>query len=398
MNKLFLYLAISCFLISGCGDDDNPVTNADYDRYWELHIGNDTALTHHYALDIAFNNGQLTGTIEIIDSSSRHNGTLEGTVNGFAVAVNADFPDIHDYDFRFQGTRADDIIAGKLFFINAPRSASDTLDVALVNSFNQALNFGPPAQPNSFLFKIIFTTPAPTGPPVIFVHGMGGTLETWDSLLANLDAGFKSRHNVYSYQYDWQDSLMICGRRLKDFVTSYGLTDPILIAHSMGGLVSRAYVANGGQITKLVTLGTPHLGSALANIVFLRADLNTAGPKDMIPDGQFITGMQTNALDVANRNKYFCIAGQMGGHFESNPHRWVWNEPYYKDISNGIVCTGWKLLLPYGNNDGLVNEWSSLFEGGGVNLVFPTAQLYIDHQHLIYPSVAPTILNYINGL
>lgn len=399
---IFLFIAINIFLISGCSDDynSNPVINTtDFDRYWELHIGNDSLLTHHYALDIVVTNGQLTGTIEIIDSTSRHNGTLAGTVTGSDVLVNADFPADDHFDFRFQGTKADFIIAGKLFFINAPRTGTDTFDVALVNSFNQALNFGDPAVPNPYLFETVFTTPAPTGPPVIFVHGMGSTLAAWDSMLANLDDGFKSRHNVYRYQYNWQDSVMINGRKLKEFVDSYELVDPIIVAHSMGGLVSRAYVASGGQITKLVTLGTPHLGSALANILFIRSDLNTPGPGDMKPDGPFITGMVTNALDVANRNKYFCIAGRMGGHFETTPpYQWVWNEPYYKDLMNGVVCTGWKLLLNYGPNDGLVNESSSLFVSGGVNLVFPTPQLYIDHNHLVHPSVAPTILNYINSL
>lgn len=400
-NFISLFFVIHCFLISGCSNDNynNPVTSTDFDRYWELHIGNDSILSHHYGLDISVNNGQLSGTIEIIDSTSRFNGTLAGTVSGSSVEVSSDFPAAHHYDFRFSGIKADDIIAGKLFFINSPRNVTDTFDVALVNSFNQTLNFGTPEEPNPYLFKTVFTTPAPSGPPVIFVHGMGSKLSSWDSLLAKLDDGFKSRHNVYCYQYNWQDSVMINGRKLKDFVSSYGLADPILIAHSMGGLVSRAYVASGGQITKLITLGTPHLGSALANIVFIRSDLNTPGPRDMMPAGQFITNMKTDALDVLNRNKYFCIAGRMGGHFQTTPpYQWVWNEPYYKDIMNGIVCTGWKLLLTYGQNDGLVNESSSLFESGGINLVFPSPQLYIDHNHLIYPAAAPEILTYIKGL
>ena len=125
------------------------------------------------------------------------------------------------------------------------------------------MNFGDPAPLNPYLFNTVFTTPDPTGPPVIFVHGMGGSIAEWEGILSNLTAEFKSRHNVYTYQYNWQDSLMINGRVLRDSVAAHGLADPILIAHSMGGLVSRAYVANGGQITKLVTLGTPHLGTAL---------------------------------------------------------------------------------------------------------------------------------------
>lgn len=362
-------------------------------------MGSDSSLTYNYGLEIKVDNGQLTGTIVIIDSVAKHYGNLAGTVSGSSITVNADFPNDLYYDFRFQGTKEDDIIFGKLYFVNLGDAGIDTFDVALVKSLNEVLSYIPVSEPNEYIFKTVFTTPSPAGPPVIFVHGMGGKMTEWDSILANLDASFKSRHNVYCYQYNWQDSVMINGRILKDFVVSYGLVDPILIAHSMGGLVSRAYVANGGQITKLVTLGSPHLGSVLANLVFLRSDLDTPGPKDMKPNGQFITTMITNPLDVANRKKYYCIAGRMGGHFSTTPpYKWIWNEPYYKDVLNGIVCTGWQLLLPYGQNDGLVNESSALFEGGGVNLVFPGPQLYIDHMHLVYPSLAPTIMDYIRDL
>jgi triacylglycerol esterase/lipase EstA (alpha/beta hydrolase family) len=41
----------------------------------------------------------------------------------------------------------------------------------------------------------------------------------------------------------------------------------IILAHSMGGLVARAYLRDHGcaHIAKVITLGTPHRGTALAN-------------------------------------------------------------------------------------------------------------------------------------
>ncbi len=364
-----------------------------------MHLGNDSSLSLHYGLEIKAFDGRITGEISIIDSAARHSGNLDGTVSGNSISVKAVFASDHSYDFLFYGTRDSDIISGKLTFINPGDAGPDTLDVALVQSFNEVLSYIPVADPNEYILKTVFTTPSPTGQPVIFVHGMGGKMTEWDSILLNLDDDFKGRHNVYCYQYDWQDSLMINGRRLKEFTDAYGIAEPILVAHSMGGLVSRAYIANGGLITKLVTLGTPHLGSELANLVFLRADLDTPGPKDMKPSGQFINMLKTDPLDLANRDKYYCIAGRMGGHFSTTPpFKWIWNETYYKNVLNGIVCTGWRLLLPFGKNDGLVNESSALFENGGVNLVFPGPQLYVDHMHLVYPSLAPEVMEYILGL
>lgn len=399
-NFFLFFIALNFILMYGCNDTETvepPVNSEQFGPYWEMHIASDSLITHHYGFELAVSNGQITGNAEILDTNDRHNGTVSGTIVGDSIKATVDFL-LNIYDFKFSGSKSNSIISGKLIFTGLAESAQDTLDVNLVNTLNYALSFGEPSPPNPYLFKTIYSTSSPSGPPVIFVHGMGGRLEVWDSLLSRLTPEFKSRHNVYAYQYNWQDSVMINGRVLRDSVAANNLIDPIIVAHSMGGLVSRAYIASGGEITKLVTLGTPHLGSALANALFIRADLNTPGPKDMKPNGQFITDMKTNTVDVAHRNKYYCIAGRMGGHYDSTSRQWIWNEPYYKDIQNGIVCIGWRLLLPYGNNDGLVNEWSSLFEGGGINLVFKSPQLYIDHQHLIYPGVAPNIENYINGL
>ncbi|MBK7160059.1 MAG: hypothetical protein IPH77_16385 [Ignavibacteria bacterium] len=80
----------------------------------------------------------------------------------------------------------------------------------------------------------------------------------------------------------------------------------------------------------------------------------------MKDDGHFITSMKINPLDLADRNKYCCIAGEMGGHFEATyPFNWEWNEPYYLQNFEQVVCTGWRLLKPYGENDGLVPVWSA---------------------------------------
>ncbi|MFZ1461167.1 MAG: hypothetical protein WAU38_10275 [Ignavibacteria bacterium] len=397
---IYLFLAVNLLIISGCSEDTvNEVNNSDFSPYWELPIGSGSTLTHHYGLNINVSNGVLTGSAEIIDTIALRNaGTLTGTVNGNSVTINAAF-NVNKYDFGFTGTKSDYMIAGKLFFKHPVGTTSDTLNVALLYSKTKVFDYGDSIPPNPYLFKTIFTTPTPTGPPVIFVHGMMATIAEWDSLFLALGSGFKSQHNVYAYQYNWQDSIMINGRILKDSVTAKGLINPIIVAHSMGGLVSRAYIANGGQITKLVTLGTPHLGTPLATILAVKPQLNTPGPQDMKDDGHFITSMKINPLDLANRNKYYCIAGEMGGHFETTyPFNWEWNEPYYFSVSNGVVCTGWKLLKPYGENDGLVPVWSAFFTAGGVNLVFTAPQLYIDHMHLPAPQEAPEIFNYINGL
>ncbi len=399
MKTVLLSIVLLSVIVWGCKNDTVTSVIGPAEQYYELPIGSDSAISHYYRISFTERNGIVTGTSEIIDTNQRHTGSLTGTVNGTSYSLIADFSN-DAYDFGFAGTKAQGNIDGQFHFIHRSPSPADTFSAALLHSAAKEFYFDTTQPVNEYIFRPVFITPNPTGPPVVFVHGMTGTLAEWDSLLAKLDAGFKSRHNVYSYQYNWQDSIMINGRILKDSVTSKGLVDPIVIAHSMGGLVSRAYVASGGTVTKLITLGTPHKGTPLANILrfFSQSNLDTPGPKDMKIGGQFITSMLINPLDLANRNKYYCFAGQMGGHFESTSPYWVWNESYYKDVKNGIVCYMWPLLLPYGKNDGLVNTWSAFFEGGGVNLPYPTPQYYVDHMHLVGPAVAPVIFNYINGL
>lgn len=57
-------------------------------------------------------------------------------------------------------------------------------------------------------------------------------------------------------------------KQILDIRTQTGVNQVVLIGHSMGGLVSRAYIENpvpgyyGGDVSKLITLGTPHTGTS----------------------------------------------------------------------------------------------------------------------------------------
>jgi triacylglycerol lipase len=76
---------------------------------------------------------------------------------------------------------------------------------------------------------------------------------------------------------------------------SYGLSNPFnVIAHSMGGLVSREFIyENPYNVKKLVTLGTPHKGSELAYVAdfvidwFIGADAAMDNPKPSWVNGTF---------------------------------------------------------------------------------------------------------------
>ncbi|MEY2528890.1 MAG: hypothetical protein QOJ05_980, partial [Verrucomicrobiota bacterium] len=92
-----------------------------------------------------------------------------------------------------------------------------------------------------------------------------GILKKWYSdMILELSA---DRWNVRAFWFDWRVDLAESARALRDQINQwFGDSDPVnLVAHSMGGLVSRTYILNhperwnkGG---KLIMLGTPNHGS-----------------------------------------------------------------------------------------------------------------------------------------
>lgn len=131
--------------------------------------------------------------------------------------------------------------------------------------------------------------------PLILVHGIFGTKEAvfegtksasneeYRVLINRLlaDPGFLARFKIYRYHYRSNThSVMNIGRALADRLAEIPSDAMVtIVAHSMGGLVSRAAMDMqstrrtgpwmnslvGDRVEKLVTLATPHHGSLSAN-------------------------------------------------------------------------------------------------------------------------------------
>lgn len=110
--------------------------------------------------------------------------------------------------------------------------------------------------------------------PVILIHGLYET--TWYmKILANrLSAqGFDS--HLFRY-YSLKDPMIRHSERLARFIGEHDLSNADgvhLVGHSLGGLVIRQFLYDNQQkvqpspIGRVVTLGTPHLGSTVAHYV-----------------------------------------------------------------------------------------------------------------------------------
>lgn len=82
--------------------------------------------------------------------------------------------------------------------------------------------------------------------------------------------GFREGETLFPFHYDWRQSNFETARKLREFVEATprlreGKFD--IVAHSMGGLVARAYIGREGgdvHVRQLITVGTPYQGSVNA--------------------------------------------------------------------------------------------------------------------------------------
>lgn len=132
-------------------------------------------------------------------------------------------------------------------------------------------------------------------PPVVFVPGLGGsfnlpimldwrgpTTSGWNFppfidygkgfLAAFARAGYTRDRDLFVAFYDWRKSV---SDNARDYLVPWidrararsGSAKVVLVGHSMGGLVSRSYIQSSAyrnDVDRLITLGTPHRGSAEA--------------------------------------------------------------------------------------------------------------------------------------
>lgn len=119
--------------------------------------------------------------------------------------------------------------------------------------------------------------------PLLLVHGWSAmgmpsdfSGDGWDNFIKfyNSNEDLKREYKIYLAQYKSNlISVNDIGFLLRKKIDELKMRDITIVAHSMGGLVSRSFMEhsiNGGVkggelVEKLITLGTPHHGSPMAN-------------------------------------------------------------------------------------------------------------------------------------
>lgn len=199
------------------------------------------------------------------------------------------------------------------------------------------------------------------GSHVILVHGLMSDASKWETMIDHFrDNGICDQYRVWTYQYDWQKHIADTGSDFVNRVDALHLGDaPVIIASSMGGLVSRSYIKQGGAFERLITIATPHHGSSLTDLIGV-----FHGIQDMEPGSDFLNQLNNDAFETSQRSNYLLLNGKVKrtwvctkrvldvciqGHYE-------WSGSYPTLIKLGYLL----LSKP---NDGMVPQSSSRFEG-----------------------------------
>lgn len=106
--------------------------------------------------------------------------------------------------------------------------------------------------------------------PILLVHGYGCSRGIWKPLVSRLESAGEVVATVsllppFGHIDDMVPQL---AQRIDDVLLECKTRQVMLVAHSMGGLVCRDYLAmhGHGKVAGLITLATPHQGSELANL------------------------------------------------------------------------------------------------------------------------------------
>ena len=98
----------------------------------------------------------------------------------------------------------------------------------------------------------------------------GTSVDQYNLIINRLEAlGYKEGTNLFAFHYDWRRSNFESADKLRQFIADKGLAGKQidLIGHSMGGLVSTIYIqkyAGEQKVRNFIAMGTPFFGAVKA--------------------------------------------------------------------------------------------------------------------------------------
>lgn len=136
--------------------------------------------------------------------------------------------------------------------------------------------------------------------PVLFVHGIEGSPRAWRPIVEKLDrARFQPWFLSYASGLPIEANARYMFGAISQLRLLHGFDSLYIVAHSMGGLVSQAFIdsyrAGRGKYLKLfVTISTPWGGHDAAQLGVDYAPAVVPVWRDMVPGSAFLAGTEKN--------------------------------------------------------------------------------------------------------
>ena len=162
--------------------------------------------------------------------------------------------------------------------------------------------------------------------PVLFVHGANGTPVGWKAIVEQLD---QKRFQPWFYFYPSGGRLNdIAGglnRLIKELHRQYEFRTMYVIAHSMGGLVSRSFIIKNliedrqDYIKKFVSISTPWGGINSAALGVEKAPGVIPSWYDVAPESAFLQEIYSRSLaDRVDFHLFFGVKGKCSMMMDNN--------------------------------------------------------------------------------
>lgn len=119
-----------------------------------------------------------------------------------------------------------------------------------------------------------------------------------------VSAGYTLNQDLFVFPYDWRKDVSLTAsfldQKIENIKTQTGAQKVDIVAHSLGGLIARNYIADStkaSKVRKLITLGTPHLGA----VEFLK-DLRYGGCLSKVNLEPFCIGINPSEVKDVLQN------------------------------------------------------------------------------------------------
>jgi len=152
--------------------------------------------------------------------------------------------------------------------------------------------------------------------PLLFVHGAAGSPQDWRYFINNID---RSRYQPWIFYYPSGARLdtlsFLLQSKIYELHRKFEFDSLYIVAHSMGGLVSRSAIIENNAFTDsiklFVSISTPWGGEARAKTGVETSPAVIPSWKDMDPNSEFIKRIFATKIDPAIR--YYLFFGHKGG-------------------------------------------------------------------------------------